>query len=305
MGKLLVICGATATGKSDLAVECAQKLGSEVVSADSQLVYRGLNIGTAKPTAAQMRGVPHHLIDVVDAGQNFTVCDYKERALPVIDRLLAEGKTPVVCGGTGFYINSILYDLGYGGAIGDPQVRQKYEDILQTRGKEYLYDLLKSVDGQSAGKLHPNDTKRVIRALEIFEATGKKKSEQNDKLISRYDYTAIALDYPRDVLYERINRRVDQMFEDGLVEEVEGLLSAGIDEKCQSMQAIGYKEVMGALKNGSLSSTTRDIIKQNTRRYAKRQITFFKKMENLVWLKPDECSADLVLEILNGSKTVY
>lgn len=298
MGKLLIICGATATGKSALAAECAKRLNSEVISADSQLVYRGLNIGTAKPAEVEMLGVKHHLIDITDPRSNFSVSDYQNLALPIIDRLFSEGKTPVVCGGTGFYINSILYNLSYGGTQGDSKIREKYEKILAEEGKEKLFYLLQNVDPETAQKLHVNDVKRVIRALEICELSGKKKSEQCDRLIPRYDYVAVAIDFPREELYERINLRVDKMFEAGLIEEVKSLLAEGIDENCQSMQAIGYKEVLQCLKNGDNESTMRGIIKQNTRHYAKRQITFFKKLSGLINLSPEEARAERVLELL-------
>ena len=300
MKRVLVICGATATGKTSLAVDCAKALNSEVISADSQLVYRGLNLGTAKPTFAEMQGIKHHLINVVGAEENFSVSDYEERALPIIERLLSEDKTPVVCGGTGFYINSILYNLGYGNAKADAAVRARYEALLAERGKEYVYDLLKQVDPESAEKLHVNDVKRVIRALEIYEVSGKKKSEQHDELKPRFDYLAVAIDYPREALYKRIDCRVDVMFNSGLIDEVRHLKSVGIDENCQSMQAIGYKEVFEGLKNGLNDSTMRDIIKKNTRHYAKRQITFFKKLKGIVWIKPEQAnSAKKVLELLN------
>lgn len=298
MKKVLVICGATATGKSALAVDCAKALESEVISADSQLVYRGLNVGTAKPTVAEMQGVPHHLIDIIGAKETFSVSDYEERAIPIIDRLLAQDKVPVICGGTGFYINSVLYKLGYGNAKGNAEIRAKYEAVLQERGKEYLHSLLQAVDEQSAQKLHCNDVKRVIRALEIYETSGRKKSEQQDNMTARYDYVAVAIDYPREKLYERIDCRVDMMFNGGLIEEVKGLLSNGVDENCQCMQAIGYKEVVECLKNGDNDSTMRDIIKKNTRHYAKRQYTFFKKLKNIVWLKPEHATADTVLKLL-------
>lgn len=298
MSKLLVVCGATATGKTSLAVDCAKKLGTEIISADSQLIYRGLNIGTAKPTAAEMQGVKHHLIDIIGAKETFSVSDYEERALPVVDRLLREGKTPILCGGTGFYINSVLYRFGYGNAKADPSIRKKYEILLEERGKEYLFSLLRQVDPETAEKLHPNDVKRVVRALEIFEVSGMKKSEQQDGNTARYEYLAVAVDYPRNQLYGRIDCRVDCMFNGGLVEEVKGLMKSGVDEKCQSMQAIGYKEVLQGLKNGDNESTMRDVIKKNTRHYAKRQITFFKKLNGIVWLKPNEANADRVTELL-------
>lgn len=301
MKRVLVICGATATGKTSLAVDCAKALDSEVISADSQLVYRGLNIGTAKPTFAEMQDVKHHMIDIVGAGENFSVSDYEERALPIIERLLGEDKVPVVCGGTGFYINSILYNLGYGNVKADLAVRAKYEALLEERGKEYLFGLLKEVDPETAEKLHVNDIKRVIRALEIYEVSGKKKSEQHDELKPRFNYLAVAIDYPREALYKRIDCRVDVMFNSGLISEVKKLKSVGIDENCQSMQAIGYKEMLEGLKNGLNESTMRDIIKKNTRHYAKRQITFFKKLKGIVWIKPEQAnSANKVLELLNG-----
>lgn len=299
MDKLLVICGPTASGKTSLAIDCAKKLESEVISADSQLIYRGLNIGTAKPTVAEMQGVRHHLIDIVPPERSFSVSEYEDAALKVIERLTSEGKIPVVCGGTGFYINAILYKMGYGNAASDKAIRQKYEDILKAEGKERLFSYLEKVDPETAAVLHPNDTKRVIRALEIFELTGHKKSEQKDELTPRFDYTAVAVDYPRSQLYERIDCRVNIMFNSGLIEEVKSLIARGIDLNCMCFQAIGYKEVYEGLKNGLNESTMRDIIKKNTRHYAKRQITFFKKLQGIHWLKPENATADRVLELLN------
>ena len=300
MNKVLVICGATASGKTSLAVDCALKLNTQVISADSQLIYKGLDIGTAKPTEAEKRGVKHHLIDIVEPNASFSVSDYRNAAIPVLNSLLNEGKTPIICGGTGFYINSLLFDLSYGKVAADSKIREKYAKLLEKDGAQALYDKLKSVDSETANKLHINDTKRIIRALEIYEVSGKKKSEQNDSLIPVINYTAVAINYPREVLYNRIDRRVDEMFERGLVDEVKELLNSGIDENCQCMQAIGYKEVVFGLKNGDLDSTMRDIIKQNTRHYAKRQITFFKKLHGIHWLEPQEATADKVAEILKN-----
>lgn len=299
MAKLLIICGATASGKTSLAIDCAKKLNTEVISADSQLVYKGLNIGTAKPTLAEMSGITHHLIDVVGAKENFSVSDYEQAALPIIDRLLSDGKTPILCGGTGFYINSVLYDLSYGNAQADENIRRKYEQIAAELGKECLFEQLKKVDAKSAEVLHVNDVKRVIRALEIYELTGKKKSEQKDEKKARYEYVAVAIDYPREELYKRIDCRVDIMFNSGLVEEVKRLLASGVDENCQCLKAIGYKEVVEGLKNGLSESTMRDIIKRNTRHYAKRQLTFFKKLDNIVWLKRKDATAEKVMELIN------
>ena len=275
MKKILVICGATASGKTKLAVDCALKLNSEVISADSQLIYKELNIGTAKPLKEEMRGVKHHMIDIIDPTDRFSVSDYEKSALPIVEKLISESKIPVICGGTGFYINSLLFDLSYGKTAADEEVRLKYTLFFEKYGKQALYEKLREVDPVTAEKLHPNDIKRLIRALEIYELSGKRKSEQNDGFLPRFDYTAVAIDYPRDELYDRINKRVDNMFDDGLINEVKGLLSRGIDENYQCMQAIGYKEVVSGLKNGDLQSTMSNIIKLNTRHYAKRQLTFF------------------------------
>ena len=297
MKKLLVICGATASGKTALSVECAKRLGGEVVSCDALLVYRGLNIGTAKPTKEERAGIPHHLIDVADPTDSFTVHDYERLALAAIEDISARGKVPVICGGTGFYLNAVLFRSGFGNAAADEGVRAKYQAIAEEKGKDYLHGLLRERDPESAAILHPNDVKRVVRALEIFELTGRKKSEQRDEKIARFAYEAFAFDFPRGELYARIDRRVEEMFEAGLVGEVEGLLAAGVPEDAQCMQGIGYKEVIEGLKNGYLHSTMRDIIQKNTRNYAKRQLTFFKKLPNLHWLDPSCAAIEEVIEL--------
>lgn len=299
MHKVLVICGPTASGKTSLAINCAEYLKTEIISADSQLVYKGLNIGTAKPTAKEMQGIIHRMIDVAEPLGNFSVFDYERAAEPIVKELLSQNKTPIICGGTGFYINSLLFDFAYGNAGANRVIRDKYNRLLEERGKEYIYALLMEVDAETAEKLHVNDMKRVIRALEIYEASGIKKSAQHDRLIPKYDYLAVAVDYPRDELYRRIDLRVDEMFGRGLVEEVKNLLAGGVDENCQCMQAIGYKEVVNCLKNGDNESTMRNIIKQNTRHYAKRQITFFKKLPGIIWLEPKKATAENVLGLLN------
>ncbi|MBR7100444.1 MAG: tRNA (adenosine(37)-N6)-dimethylallyltransferase MiaA [Clostridia bacterium] len=286
-GKVIVVGGPTASGKSDLAVRLAKKYGGEVISADALLVYKGLNIGTAKPTKEEMQDIPHHLIDVMEPTQNFSVSDYERLALPVLEDILSRGKTAIVCGGTGFYIKALLFKSQFGNTPQNQEIREKYKKIAQEKGNTYLHNLLKACDKESAEKLHENDTKRVIRALEIFELTGKKKSEQQDKEIARYPYTAYAVDFPRETLYERINRRVDLMFELGLLDEVKGLISLGIDENCQCMQAIGYKEVYEDLQTGASVAQMKELIQKNTRNYAKRQITFFKKFPLIEWIDKD------------------
>ena len=298
MAKILVICGATASGKTALAVECAKQLNTEIISADSMLIYKGLDIGTAKPTSEEKNGVAHHLIDVVAPNESFSVSDYEKTALPIVEDLLAKGKTPVVCGGTGFYINSVLYKSGFGGAGADETVRKKYENILQEKGKEYVHALLQEKDPESAQILHPNDTKRVIRAIEIFEITGKKKSEQKDELIPRFDFQAFSIAYPRERLYERINRRVEIMFEKGLKEEVKSLLEKGISEENQCMQGIGYKEIVEGIRTGLTDEEIKELIKKNTRNYAKRQLTFFKRLQNHEVLLPEQATAEEIIKRL-------
>lgn len=297
--KILVVCGPTASGKTGFAVQMAKSFGGEVISADCMLVYRGFDIGTAKPTPAEMDGVPHHMIDIVGAGEAFSASDYEAMAKPVCERLLSENILPVICGGTGFYIQSLLFSRSLGHVGSSADVRQKYERVAIEEGNESLYARLCKIDPRSAEKLHPNDVRRVIRALEIYELTGRRKSDQQDGFVARYPYVAVAFDYPRSELYARIDRRVDRMLECGLVNEVQNLLSSGVSDAAQSMQGIGYKEVVQYLKNEISYSTMRDIIKQNSRNYAKRQITFFKKFPDIIWLDPHaEGNAATVREML-------
>ena len=300
--KALVISGPTASGKTALSVECAKRLNGEIISADALLVYKGLNIGTAKPSKGEMGGIPHYMIDVVEPTESFSVSDYERLALPIMEDIVARGKVPIIVGGTSFYLDALLYKRTLGGAPADEAVRKKYEAIFEREGKEALFSLLREIDPASAEVLHPNDKKRVIRALEIYELTGKRKSEQHDERIPRLPVLAVGVDYPREALYARIDARVDEMIKSGLVEEVEGLLESGIPENAQCMQGIGYKEVVEILKNSDLHSTMSDminamsdIIKKNTRNYAKRQLTYLRK-RNVVWLAPKPVEA-LVQEV--------
>ena len=298
MGKVLVICGATASGKTALSLACAKAFNGEIISADSMLVYKGLDIGTAKPSMEEREGVPHHLIDVVSPLESFSVSDYEAVALPIVEDLLAQGKTPIICGGTGFYINSILYKSQFGNVGANEEIRAKYEALAQEHGNEYVHDILKQKDPESAKKLHPNDLKRVIRALEIFDITGKAKSEQQDVLTPRFDFVSVSIEHPRDKLYNRINLRVDEMFKQGLVEEVQALLNSGVTEEMQCMQGIGYKEVAEGLRLNWPIEEIKELIKKNTRNYAKRQQTFFKRMQNHTFLTPDNATVEEVAKLL-------
>lgn len=295
--KIIIICGPTASGKTALAVECAKLLESEVISADSMYIYKDLNIGTAKPDLAEMQGVVHHMINVVTPFDSFSVSDYKRLATPIIDDLIAKDKVPIICGGTGFYINSILYDLSYGQEQGNQAIRDKYNEIAKEKGNLHVYNILREVDQESALKLHYNDLKRVIRALELYEC-GVKKSELNDSLEPKYDYKAYLINHPRATLYDRINYRVDKMFENGLLEEIKNLINLGLTKNNQCMQGIGYKEILDYLNGFCSLDEAIDNIKLNTRHYAKRQITFFKKL-NICQLQPNNVNI-LAKQIVEG-----
>lgn len=298
MGKLLIICGPTASGKTDLAIECAKLLNTEIISADSLYIYKDLNIGTAKPTFEERQGVAHHVIDVVESDDNFTVSDYKSIAEPIIYKLQEQNKIPIVCGGTGFYINSLLFDLSYGKGEGNLEVREKYNNLAKEFGNQYVFDILKQVDVETAKKIHPNDLKRVIRALEIYES-GVKKSDIKDDLMPKHDYKAFSINYPREELYQRINKRVDIMLQNGLIDEVKGLMDRGITLENQCLQGIGYKEIYSYLMGEISLDDAKELIKLNTRHYAKRQITFFKKLENHYVLTPDNAK-NLAKEIVKN-----
>ena len=289
--KIVVVIGPTASGKSDLAVKIAEKYDGEVVSADSVSVYRGLDIGSAKPTADEMRKIKHHMIDVIDCNSEFSVSDYEKTALPIVYDIINRGKLPVICGGTGFYVNSLLYEMSYGTTGANLEIRKKYEDLASTSGKEFVWRELKKVDEKTAEKLHPNDLVRVIRALEIYYSTGVKKSDIADDLTPRFDFFPIEPYFDRETLYDRINKRVDEMQSRGLEAEVKKLMQSGITLDNQCMQGIGYKETYSAILNGE--NFPGEIIKQNSRRYAKRQITFFKKFNPYSYEKSDDTDKKL------------
>lgn len=303
MKEMIVICGATATSKTKLAVALAKKLDTEVISADCMLIYKGLDIGTAKPTQEETLGVTHHMIDVAEPTQNFSVSDYKNAALPIVERLERECKTPIVCGGTGFYIDALLYESAMGGVGANLEVRKKYDALLKEngleKGAEILHDLLRKVDEKSAEVLHKNDVKRIVRALEIYETTGKRKSEQNDEKIPRRPFKAFCVDYPRETLYERIDVRADKMFDEGLTDEVNALLVSGVPRDAQCMQGIGYKEVVESLLDGVPLNEAKENVKRHTRNYAKRQITYFKRMANLTRIPHELLESDPSLRFMD------
>lgn len=284
--KILCVVGPTASGKTDYAVELALKCGGEVVSCDSMQIYKHMDIGTAKPTADEMKGVKHHMIDIIEPNESFSVARFSEMARECIDDILLRGKMPVLCGGTGLYFDSTINNINFIQMDTDEEYRKDLESAAKEFGNEYVYKILKRVDEESAESIHPNNLKRVIRALEIYKTTGKKKSELDKEQLSEplYEPEITGLMRDREVLYDRINKRVDIMMEKGLIEEVSELIKMGIDTEATSMQAIGYKEIIEYLDGKTSLSNAVDKIKRESRRYAKRQLTWFKRNEKIHWI---------------------
>ena len=280
MNKVIVITGPTATGKTALSVRLAKELGAEIISADSIQIYKKLDIGSAKPSIEEREGIPHHLMDIISANGVYSVADYVRDAKEKIDDILSRNKVPIIVGGTGLYISSLVDNVEFSDSEQDMSVRKRLQEELSQIGPEAMHQRLKDVDPESAESIHPNNTKRVIRALEIFETTGKTRTayEAESKLNkSPYDFCLIALSCERELLYERINRRVDIMVEQGLFDEVEGLLRDGISKDAQSMQGIGYKEAVMAVTGEISKEESLELIKKNSRNYAKRQLTWFRR----------------------------
>ncbi|MDE5655384.1 MAG: tRNA (adenosine(37)-N6)-dimethylallyltransferase MiaA [Clostridia bacterium] len=283
MSKLILIVGATASGKSQVGVELAKKFNGEIISCDSMQIYEDMDIGTAKVTYEEMQGIPHHLIDVVNPTAEFSVGEYATMADKAISDIISRGKNPIVVGGTGLYVDGILYPMTFGGDK-NIEIRNELERQLASYGKEYMLSMLGEIDPLDAQKIHPNNTKRVLRALEIYKTTGVCKSDLQEKTRDlKYEICMIALDVDRKVLYERIDARVDQMFKMGLLDEVKQLLSRGVGFENQSMQAIGYKEFKEYFNGSKTLEETKEIIKQNSRNYAKRQLTWFRKYDFAKW----------------------
>ena len=283
--QIAVVCGPTASGKTALAVELAILLDGEVVSADSMQVYKGLDIGTAKPTAEEMRGVPHSMLDVAEASEDYSVARYVQQAVPVVDGILARGKLPIVAGGTGLYIDALIAGREFA-PFSDTGLRRELEHRADTEGLAALCAQLERVDREAAGRIHPNDRKRIIRALEVVLSTGRTISAHNEytrSLSPRYEAVKIGLRFQsRADMWARIDARVDEMFARGLVEEVRAL-SAALPPGCTAMQAIGYKELSAALKEGRSLDQARAEIKLRTRQYAKRQLTWFRRDTAIGW----------------------
>lgn len=288
--KIIVIVGPTAVGKTYVSVELAKKLNTEIISADSMQIYKGMAIGTAKITEQEKHGIIHHMIDIIEPDENFSVSDFKYDSEKIIDELLLDNKIPVIVGGSGLYVNSLIYDLDFGNAKSDTKLREYYTYYYNEHGEDALYDKLLRIDPEAAEKIHKNNVKRVIRALEVYDLTGIKFSELNTdirKESNKYNCILIGLSMERKLLYERINQRVDEMLSNGLIEEVKSLIDKGYDKNLVSMMGIGYKEIIDYLEGNMDLEETVNILKRNTRRFAKRQFTWFLKDENVKWFSMD------------------
>lgn len=301
MNKLVILTGPTAVGKTELSIQLAKKINGEIISADSIQVYKGMDIGSAKITKEETDGIPHHLIDILEPKEEFNVHIFKELATRAINDIYSRGKIPIIVGGTGFYIQAVLYDINFDDTETDYEYREYLEQLAKDKGNAFVHNMLKEVDPESAAAIHCNNLKRVIRALEYYRQTGKKISEHNKKErenISPYNFAYFVLNDKREKLYKRINQRVDIMFDNGLLEEMETLITKGYTRDLVSMQGIGYKELFDYFDRKISLEETKELIKKNTRHFAKRQLTWFRREKDVTMLNIDEFNYDK-LEILN------
>lgn len=299
-----IIVGPTAVGKTDISIGVAKALDGEIISADSAQVYRYMDIGTAKIKAEEMQGVRHHMIDVADPDQSFSVAQFRNRCEQYIQDISARGKLPIVAGGTGLYINSLLNNLEFTASVGDESFRDEMQEIADNKGNEYLHAMLKDIDPDSYSRLHPNDVRRVIRALEVYRFTGKTISyfqEESRRAPEKYHYAFVGLTMDRQRLYDRIDLRVEKMLAAGLIEEVKGLLNMGYDESLVSMQALGYKEILQYLKGEISYDEAVFVLKRDSRHYAKRQLTWFRRDQRIQWFDVEEYAdkEEIVKKITN------
>lgn len=302
MQKVIVICGPTASGKTALSIELAKKVDGEIVSADSMQIYNEMSIGTAKPDEEEMQGIKHYLIGNISPTRRYSVSDYKIDAMNSIKEILQKGKQAIVVGGTGLYVNSLIYGIDYPEIETNLEYRKELEKIADEEGLQYLYKEAEEIDREAMKNISVNDKKRIIRVLEIYKETGKTKTQlekESRKNGVPYEYHIFAIDMPREILYDRINKRVDIMIEKGLIKEVENLYRKYGDELCTSLQGIGYKEVIDYLNGKYTKEEMIDKIKMETRRYAKRQLTWFRKIPNIIWLdglNDVQNNIDIILE---------
>ncbi|MBR2786810.1 MAG: tRNA (adenosine(37)-N6)-dimethylallyltransferase MiaA [Clostridia bacterium] len=284
--KIIVICGPTASGKTALSIKLAKKINGEIISADSMQIYESMDIGTAKPTAEEMDGIQHYLVGCISPTVRYSVANFKKDALKAIEEILSKGKTPIIVGGTGLYVDSLVQGIDYNEVETDLNYRNELEKIVEERGLEDLYKKALEIDPLAMEKISPNDKKRILRVLEIYHSTGKTKTQQEVESKAKenqYDYVVFAINMEREKLYERINKRVDIMLENGLVGEVKELISK-YNTMPTAIQGLGYKEVVQYLNNEISYDEMVEKIKQETRRYAKRQLTWFRRNKQITWI---------------------
>ena len=298
--KVIVICGPTASGKTSLSVELAKKCNGEIISADSMQIYKEMNIGTAKVTPEEMQGIKHYMIDIVSPTERYSVAEFKVQAEKAIEEILKKGKTPIIAGGTGLYVNSLIYNIQYNDIKIDEEYRKYLEERVEKEGLQSLYGEAKKIDFEAMKSISQNDKKRILRVLEMYHQTGKTKTElekESRKEEVKYDYKVYAINWEREELYKRINKRVDIMIEQGLIEEVENLVKK-YNKFPTAMQGLGYKEVVEYLDKKITKEEMIEKIKMETRRYAKRQITWFKKIKNVKWIQGNETISNNINLIL-------
>lgn len=292
---LIILTGPTAVGKTKASIGLAKAIGGEIISADSMQVYRHMDIGSAKITKEEMADVPHYLIDVLEPEEEFHVVRFQQMAKAAMADIYSRGKIPIIVGGTGFYIQALLYDIDFTENEGDSVHREKLEALAKEKGAAYLHGQLAMVDPKSAEEIHANNIKRVIRALEFYHQTGQKISEHNERerqKESPYQFCYFVLNDRRECLYERIDQRVDQMIRNGLVQEVQTLKERGCTKQMVSMQGLGYKEIFSYLEGDCSLEEAVYIIKRDTRHFAKRQLTWFKRERDVIWVQKDELNYD-------------
>lgn len=288
--RILGFVGATASGKTSLALEVAKRLPCEIVCMDSMQIYRRMDIGTAKPTAHEQAIAPHHMMDIVDPDASYSVAEYVDAAHKVISGILQRGNIPVLVGGTGLYLQGLTLPMNYGGLPSDPAIRQQLTDNLTAIGANKMHERLAAIDPVTAARLHPNDTRRVIRALEIFMLTSIPMSQHKTPTDadSPYQFSLYAIDWPRSELHQRINLRVDQMMQAGLLDEVQSLIDTGVPVDAQSMQGLGYKELLPVLMHKEALEPAIEQIKTGTRNYARRQLIWFRRDKRIEWISSSE-----------------
>ena len=285
--KLVVLTGPTAVGKTKLSIELAKKIGGEIISADSCQVYKHMDIGSAKIRPEEMGGIPHFLVDELEPSEEFNVVVFQQKTKQYMEKIYERGHIPILVGGTGFYIQAVLYDIHFSQDDNNHQIRKELESMASEKGPEYMHEELRKIDPASANAIHANNVKRVIRALEYYKLTGQRISEHNEEQRnneSPYDFSYFVLNDHRELLYERIDKRVDEMITEGLVDEVKHLKELGYDRSYVSMQALGYKEIFGYLEGEISLDEAIYIIKRDTRHFAKRQITWFKREKEVLWV---------------------